>query len=446
MVEKYKLYYRCFIVIFWVTMTFGFVADEFIPPLERLRTPVFLLVDLLLLVLGLATMRRVRDIAVTVVFVIIAVVSTLILNHESVKSLLNGSRDFWGLIFVVPLLYFLFTNRHGAEFKRKMDRQLKIWLYVQAVCITWQFVRYGACDHGGGSLGNWNSGLVSMSIYLVSFYLTIPNWDFYNLGRSFAKNKENLILLYPTFLNETKVSFILLLIYIVFLFKVDRRMMMKIAVAIPIGIGVLIGLGALYFSATNQRSDEVLSAKFFNDYLYGDDVHQIVDLAIAVQDGVIEVDPRDWWVVDMPRFAKIALIFPVLQTTPGGIWLGAGLGQYKGQQTGDETKFYLENLWLLQGSKPWFFFVVVELGLLGVLWSIWAAINGIVKGRLKTPAERRMIIFILSVIFIVIFYLEVLRAVQFCIVIFYLSMGMTMNNLLKTPKPHLERNGELGEK
>lgn len=419
MVEKYKLYYRCFIVIFWVAMTFGFVADEFLPFLERMRTPVFLLIDVVLLGLGVATMRRGRDIAVAASFVVIAVVSTLFINHESVKSLVNGSRDFFGLIFLVPMLNFFFINRHSAEFKRKIDKQLRIWLYVQAVCVTWQFLRYGAGDHGGGSIGNGCSGMVSMLIYATSFYLTIPNWDFYKLGRSFAKNKENFILLFPTFLNETKVSFILLLIYFVMLFKLDRRMMMKIAISVPVGIGALIGVGALYFSATNQRAEQVLSSQFFKEYLYGEDVAQIVDLAIAVQDGDIEIDPRDWWVVDMPRFAKLALIFPVLETTPGGVLWGAGLGQYKGQQTGGVTGFYEEYAWLLQGSKPWLLFVVVELGLIGCIWNVGAFVNAMRIKRRKNFATRRVVWFVALELFVVTFYLEILRNPMFCFMLFY---------------------------
>ncbi len=54
--RKYKaIYYRVFIAIFGFAMTFGFVADELLPFLEPLRPAVFLVLDGLVVLLGLAT-------------------------------------------------------------------------------------------------------------------------------------------------------------------------------------------------------------------------------------------------------------------------------------------------------------------------------------------------------------------------------------------------------
>lgn len=82
-------------------MTFGFVADELLPFLEPLRPAVFLLLDGLVVLLGLATLRQRGDIIVALSYMAIAVVSSLIVNHGSVATFVNGSRDFVGLVLMV---------------------------------------------------------------------------------------------------------------------------------------------------------------------------------------------------------------------------------------------------------------------------------------------------------------------------------------------------------
>ena len=264
MIERYKLYYRLFLTIFWIETCFGFVAEELLPFIEPLRNVLFLLCDVATLVLGLLTMRKRGDLAVFISFFVLAILSTVIVNGESWLTMLNGSRDFFGLILAIPIMRWFFLHERSAEFKRSMIKQLKIWMWLQAFCVTEQFIRYGANDHGGGTMGFGASGMTSMMIYLVSFFLVTRNWDSDSYFNSLRKNWVYVFLLFPSFLNETKVSFILLALYFILLIKYDRKLIVRLAIILPVSVAAFIGLGNIYpaakadtFSASRNTSIEI---------------------------------------------------------------------------------------------------------------------------------------------------------------------------------------------
>ncbi|MDE6130471.1 MAG: hypothetical protein K2F74_02660, partial [Muribaculaceae bacterium] len=292
MIEKYKLFYRTFIVLFWIMMCWGFVSEEFLPFLSKLTTFEMLFIDGAFALFGFVTIRNKGDIAVLVTFLVIGVISTIYLNGIGWYNFGNGFRDFVGIIFVVPVIRWFFRSERSAEFVRDFDKQLKIWLYVQAFCLTWQFIRYGANDAGGGSFGYGSSGMVSTLIYLISFYLLSKNWDSSNAWKSIKENKEYLILLYPTFLNETKISFIYLMLYMLLLIKFDRTVWIKAVFLFPVFGMVMALLFSVYLDVTDQEGDEVLTWEFLSQYFFsgGQDFDYDVDLAIRYFDGDFDDD------------------------------------------------------------------------------------------------------------------------------------------------------------
>lgn len=426
MIGKYKLYYRVFIAVFWIAMTFGFVADELLPFLEPLRPAVFLLLDGLVVLLGLATLRQRGDIIVALSYMAIAVVSSLIVNHCSVATFVNGSRDFVGLVLMVPVLRYFLTCRYADDFRKSFNRQLRIWLWLQAFCITWQFALYGANDHGGGSMGFGASGITSMLIYLVSFYLITRNWDSSRYWDSLKRNKEYIFLLYPTLLNETKASFIMLVIYFLLLVKYDRLAVMRLLLAFPISVCAFVVLAVAYFDITDQDPEKVLSKEFFQNYFYGEDLDFLVEVGWMLQDGEMEIDPSNWWTLDIPRFAKPVLVTPMLRSeTNGGVWLGAGVGQFKGGQVMSSTRFAQNNQWLLQGSKILLFFVYVQLGIIGLIWIIavlardlWPRVNR------QIPFSMQVQLFVLADMLLIFIYNDSIRVLSFCLVFFYVALSM----------------------
>lgn len=419
MIEKYKLYYRTFLVLFWGAMCWGFVTEEILTPLDKLENAFFLLLDAILLVLGLCLTRTKKDVAVLLSFTAIAVLSTLILNHLSLMNFINGARDFFGLLFTIPILRFFLTGDRAQEFKAKFDKQLKIWMWIQAFCLVWQFIKYGATDHGGGSMGNGASGMVSMLLYLISYYLTVQNWDFNDYLGSLRRNKWNVILLLPTYLNETKISFVLLFLYFLLLYKPTRSSIIKFVYVIPVAIAVCAGVLNIYFKATGFDPEDVLSWEFVEDYFVGTDIDYNIEIALLIQDGHFDDDLDSYWMLDIQRFAKFPLISEPLSETSGGQLFGAGLGQFKGGTMVDETAFMRKYRWILQGSRPWTFTVWVQLGFAGLVWFFWMFITDCFC-KVKYNFEiKRMYLFVGACLILTLIYNEAFRYFYFCFGFFY---------------------------
>lgn len=431
MLNKYNLYYRTFLVLFWGAMCWGFVTEEFLTFLAPLENAFFLLMDVVLLVLGLVLLRRKKDLAILLSFCAIALVSTVVVNRLSFFTLFNGSRDFFGIIFVVPILAFFLSGERASEFKASFDKQLRIWMFVQAFCLVWQIIRYGANDHGGGSMGYGASGMVSMLMYLVSYYLTIQNWDFNDYWGSFKRNKWNIILLLATYLNETKISFVLLVLYFLLLYRPSRNTILKLVYILPIIVVALIGIGNLYLRVTNQEADKVLTWEFFSDYLAGSDMDDKIELAYQIQDGYFDDELETAWILDIERLAKLQLIVDPLEKTNGGLLLGAGLGQFKGGTIVSETPFMRTNKWLLQGSRPWVFTIFVQLGFVGLIWFFSAFYFDCYHRVSRTSSLTRLYLFLTACMAFMLIYNEAFRYYYFCIVYFYLFFAI---RLVKAPE------------
>lgn len=445
MIDKYNLYYRLFMTAFWVMQCFGFVSEELLPPLENARSLVYLLCDIIIFLVGIAAIREndnKGDRRVAVSFLIIAVVSTIIVNREGVTSLINGSRDFFGLIFILPILRYFFTSDKGNEhFIKVFDRQLYIYLWLQAVCITWQFIKYGVGDHGGGTMGFGASGTASTCIYFVSYYLMTKRWnEDRNYFRNIANNWVLVFLLYPSFLNETKISFIFLMCYFLLLIKIDKKTIKYFVIAIPAMIVILIGLWGVYLDITDQDADELTSQEFYDNYLFGgDDLDRMIEVGLLVQDGTIEIDQSDVWSVDIPRFSKIVMLPILFDDCNGGALLGAGLGQFKGGTTMEMSRFAKDNQWLLLGSRPWLFFVLVQLGAIGLVWFI-IDMGWILNYKKRTYAYSKNIKIYLTVILALTFlYNDSLRFFQYCTILFFIDLFAT----LKVEKSDEEETSEM---
>ncbi len=413
MLEKYKFFYSIYIITFWIMMCWGFVSQEFLPFLQSLDSAVLLLGDAVLIMLGIVMMRNRGDFVFLTVYLLMAFISTILVNKVGMIHYLNGARDFIGLLFVVPIVRWFLMSDRKADFCRSMDRQLRVWLYVQAFCLTWQFVKYGANDAGGGSFGYGSSGMVSTLIYAVSFYFVIRRWDYDNIWQSIKQNKEYLILLYPTLLNETKISFAYLLIYIVLLVKVDRTLFIRSIFMVPIAAAVFALVFRIYVDVTNQSSEDILSEDFLEEYFFGSgaDIAYHAELAQRYFDGDFDdALSVEWWAMDVPRMAKLVLLYPVIRDEPGGYWTGVGVGHMKGTRTIKPTKFYKEYEWTLFGTRMLLLFIVMELGIPGLIWWLWGffRITGLRRKGLP-HFDKRIALFITAQMVMAMFYTDYMR-------------------------------------
>ena len=415
------IYRRILFTCFWIWAVFGFVQDEILPFMTSLQSIVFMTLDIVLIALGLVTIKSLFDIVMGLIFITLTAISTIFLNDLTLANYLNGFREFLPFVFMVPVLrYFMGDDRRRDDFIARFDKQLLIFLIIQAPCILYQFVKYGANDHGGGSFGNWFSGSISTIIYVITFYLVWKRWNSEYYLKSLDKNKWLLLLLLPTFFNETKISFIYFAVFFLLLYRFNIKLLFKMALAAPVFIVVYFFVYNAYMSSTQSEEESVDLNYLLFEYLSTNevDLDDMVLFSEMLEHGDFGDD--DDWSVDLPRMTKIVMVPEVLSNTHGGIVFGAGLSHFKGGTNVKPTKFAKEYHWILNGTQPYLFFVSIQLGLFGTLWiiAIMLSITGLFskkRGNLSKVSLYSLIVFV-----VILFYNSAFRIPVFCLVFFYI--------------------------
>ncbi len=418
------IYRRILFTCFWIWAVFGFVQDEILPFMTSLQSIVFMTLDIVLIALGLVTIKSLFDIVMGLIFITLTAISTIFLNDLTLANYLNGFREFLPFVFMVPVLrYFMGDDRRRDDFIARFDKQLLIFLIVQAPCMLYQFVKYGANDHGGGSMGNWFSGPISTLIYIVTFYLVQKRWDSEHYLKSFIENKWLLLLLLPTFLNETKISFVYFAIFFAMLFRFDAKLIFKVALAAPVFIVAYFFVYNAYMSSTQSEEESVDLNYLLFEYLSTNevDLDDMILFSEMLEHGDFGDD--DDWSVDLPRMTKIVMVPEVLSNTHGGFIFGAGLSHFKGGTNVKPTKFAKEYHWILNGTQPFVFFVLIQMGLLGLIWMIvfFFRLFGFL-GR-KVERNTKLAAFLALIVIIMFFYVSAWRQPLFCMITFFAIMS-----------------------
>lgn len=403
-------------------LTFGFVSQEMITPLKSLHVAVFLIADAIFLWLGVMFVKNRRDITVLAIFLILGIISSIILNREGLVITLNGTRTYFGLIFAIPILRHFMSGKNADRFISSFDKLLLYFLILQIPCVAWQFMKYGAGDRVGGSLGDWSSGMVSALIYASSFYLVSKRWDYSDFAGSLRRNYLYFLLLLPTFFNETKASFLYLVAFFLLLLPLKIKMVKQLIWILPLMLVVISGLGILYLKVTDQDADRVLSYEFVNQYLFGESTEHVVNVALAVEDDGLEVD--DTWgnIIDIPRFSKLIVLPSIFKESHKSMLWGAGLGQFKGTNVVGFTPFSKRYIWLLRGSKPWIFYIIVELGILGLIWNLWLLLSMFSPRSIVTNGLNIKFFVGFQLLFLF-FYSDALINLYYCSIMFYILLG-----------------------
>ena len=424
MIERDTFYFRVFCITFWVLAVGNFVIDELLPTFIQLRLLIIMMADVTLILLGLATLKEKWDKIFIIAFVAIGALSSII-NRLPFILWINGYRDFIPFLFCLPIFRYFYTSLDSARFRQSFDKQLKIFLVIQAFCVTEQFILYGANDAGGGSLGYGYSGIISMLIILISFYFVSKNWDPENYLRSLWNNRLYIFLMFPVLLNETKVSFLLLVIYILLLFSISIKSLGKILLALPIIAVTIIGGYMVYMWATNSYND-IAEDNYIDIYLTGgskEDVDELLELAeIAIDETDYGTDDN-WTYMDIPRFVKIGLLFYALEDTPGGNIFGAGLGQLKGGSTLEVTDFVKNNPIIFNGTKVTFFQFYATLGILGLIWVFFWFKRLIAFKTQKYKMSLNLKLFLILVCILTFFYNDFFRYLAPVAIFYYLCFA-----------------------
>lgn len=433
-VDRYKFVLYLFLALFWVKTCTGFVFDEILVGKGGVR--MFLLENssLGLLLLGGVLLRHRSDIFFYFATLAYVFFDTCIINSDSIGRFCMGLPDITGLIAILPIYRYLYATSPGHNFTATFNRQLYIWLILQAITIVWQFIKYGAGDEVGGTFGNTSSGLTSTCIFIVSFLMVIQQWNADDIYASFKANFKYILLLFPTMLNETKVSFVYFVIYFFLLLPFSRKFIKKIFIAIPIAACLFMIMLPIYLTTTNSDLDMLLDNEFYQNYMVGDDIEQIGDHAQMITDGIIDGDDvENVNRVDVPRVTKYLFMWPELQDCKGGHMFGAGIGQFAGWTKDNFTGFARLNRWLLNGTKPWIFTVWVQLGWIGVILTSILIVRGIWHRPRGNRKILKMNLFLLAIFALSFLYDDCWRWDGVCLIAFYAGFFMKTHAAQELP-------------
>ena len=390
MIRKSTIVIFVFLAAFWLTGLVPFIMQELThDKCESVRLMLNNICQMMMVVIGLWTLRSRTDIAIILIAVVVTYYSSCTLNGGAILVWLNGLRRYFPYLFVLPVIRWLWRDPEiRGRFMKAFDRNIYIFLWIQFPCLSVQAMVYGMGDYGGGSLGWYNSGVISQLIYLISFYLMIRSWDsskgyLANLGNNWVL----VLLLFPSFLNETKISFIFLLLYFLLLIPFDRHLLRRMLVVIPLLIVFMFGSFWWYITYVDLKGD-MLEKNFFSNYVLGDNM---IDLAFDLMDS--DVDTDDVWESDYARGIKFALLPTLLERgEPHNEFWGYGVGQFKGGNITEKTKFAKHYEWFLRGTQTEMFNIIVELGWFGafLLIAYWCAVFRFFYRVGKGNRDKRM--------------------------------------------------------
>lgn len=362
--RKSTLYIYLFLALFWIAGATSFMLQE--ASHDRCMSQTLMinnLAQLAIAMLGCVTLRKFSDVVIIVGLLLYAYFTSCVLNGEGFLVYLNGMRRYFGYVFVVPIFRYMYADRERwVRFVHLFEKTLYAFLIIQFPCISYQAAVWGIGDNGGGSLGWFSSGIISQLIYLISFYFMVRRWD---KSKGYFDNlKDNwvlLLLLFPSMLNETKISFIFLLCYFVFLLPADRFLMRRLLIILPLCAMLLCG-GAWFYLNTVNTKENVFSWEYMDEYVLGR--NSTIDFVFDLLDR--DVDSEEVMESDYARGIKYLLMSKLLEQEDHATLWGYGVGQFKGGNGIDKTDFAKHYEWILRGTETEVFDTLIELGYIGM--------------------------------------------------------------------------------
>lgn len=420
--KKSEFILRTLEVALWIRVTWGFVCQEMFTAFKPTLPFLYLAFDAVMIALGCWTLSDRRDKISGAVFLVVSAAITVLYNGCGVFFYLNGLRDFIGYVVVLPIIrYYMADDELRPVFVERMDRFLYLYLVLQVPCVLIQFFVHGAGDHVGGSLGDYTSGITSTLTYLISFYLLRKRLDRNNVFASLWEHKQFILLLFPTFLNETKVSFVYLAIYLLLLIPLDRKIFIRLTLAVPLMAALFYGSAVTYLVTTGNKAGDIFSLEYYTEsYLATSDADATQRYAQwLIENGGDAYTNNE----DVPRFTKFLFLFNLQEDEPGHTLTGWGVGHFKGGTIVANSDFYSDNEWLFLGTLPYLFFMLVQLGWTGVVMMVaYFALMIFSKPRAGLRRDYNLQLYLLALLLLTMLYQDFLRNVLMCLVLFYIAM------------------------
>jgi hypothetical protein len=382
---------------------------------RSIDTLINIIIDFLIIVLTLSFIKmKSKYMNYIYVFIIFSTLSYIISENKSLLSHINGIRETLVFICYFVIMDVLYRTRQIEKINEKFIIFSYFFLTIQIPIAIQQFIKFGAGDAVGGTFGYGGSGILTFSIFILIYYL-IEN----KIGTSKERLKKSipfLIFLIPIALNETKISFIIMLIY--FISFMDIKSASSSLLFASFGVLSVISFSYIYTTQGDVGSknpiEDFVNKDFLNDYLLGDETFS----------------------EDIPRFTKI-VIGTNLLVNDGNLLLGKDFGAFMGSELKLRSKFTKNYEWLLSGSKPYSFYLLITGGIFHLLLVISIVFSEIFRkciNRIKNYSSS-LLFFLTALFLILFFYNDSLRTTSFSFLfVFVLFFAKHFRNRLKLSK------------
>jgi hypothetical protein len=383
----------------------------FVPGADQATRLIVFACDSIMIVMALSVIWRNRVFPVVryLILFLFASTITLLLNLHSVgfPTHLNGLRQPLFLISTLIVLYDIAQSSRWEQLERLFNRFLIVFALLQIPLSVFQFAKFGAGDMVGGTYGFMGgSGYLSQLVFLIAFY--------YIAKSSWRHDRESVrvrnvflfsSLLLPCALNETKASFVYLIVMIVLL-TMSRTKILKSIPILALGVGLILLLN-YYYGKTVEDPMTVFDSKFLERYLL--------------------YDPREN--VDVPRFQKLVLMFRLMHGDVLSILFGLGYGVFAGENILGTSAFG-RSLWYFQGTRMLLQAAWIQGGLLASLLlslsSFWFLRT---RSLLRTANMRRFRNFLAFVLGTVWLYNEALYSRPFAMIVGFMITWVGVGGL-----------------
>lgn len=383
----------------------GFLADL---ALESGRTMLYLTFDVLIIFLSVISLAYLRGkLTLIVLFIIACIGVNLSYSDSNLLSSLNGVREI--MIFVSMTIFYnkVFAEENeelADEYIGIMKKFSVFFLIAQLPVAAWQFHQYGASDYVGGTFGNKGSGILTLSVVCMVFFLT-----------RFVRGNTQRVLLYfcllPLLLNETKISFILIPMLILFIHFQPR---LKNIIGAVIAAAFFLYVFNKYYTNEGLDFDNSISGIFSKDFL---DAYLFGDIYSSE---------------DVPRFTKIVVGWHLAAEETRTMLFGIEYGIFKGGNIVETSAFGQSVQWLLSGTRPYLFFLILQGGLLLVTGFFWILFH---INRYFLTHNNKFKTFLFLIFLMILFYNDALRNQGFVVLylfyVFYANSNQYNRNLIE---------------
>ena len=378
-----------FILLLCASTFSGFLGDI---ALSSGKTMLYVAYDGLIIFLALMSLGFLRGkLTWCVLFIIACIGVNLSYSSTDLMYSLNGVREIMILVAIVIFYNKVFSEENddlAEDYIEIMKKFAIFFLIMQLPVAFWQFHKYGPSDYVGGTFGNKGSGILTLSVVCLVFFLS-------NFLRSHTQRVLLYFCLLPLLLNETKISFILIPALILFIHFQPK---VKSIIGAVIAAGVFLYIFNMYYSNRGLDFDNSMAGIFSKDFL---DAYLFGDIYSSE---------------DVPRFTKIIVGWRLAAEQTRTMLFGIEYGIFKGGNVVEASSFATSIQWLMSGTRPYLFFLILQGGLLlitGLFWMIFHVNNYFAKNNNKFKT------FLLMIFLMILFYNDSLRNHGFVVIYFF---------------------------